>query len=444
MGLGRRPNFEASSSIRKGGRPVPFGDPGFLWGAPALANSGDGRLELFVFDSTNQLFHISQTAWSNGWSGWTAMGAQGEWPATVAPSGDGRLELFAGLNHASQTAWSNGWSGWTQMPPPPAFTANALFAPGIAAQADGRLAIFVANGALWRMEQTAWSNGWSQWQSHGTTGGGRGVTGPVTAGESGDGLIYVFVLDDLGVMWSINQTAPAGGWTGWNSFGTVAPGFDDRPGLARNADGRLELFARGRDGNLYRRSQTQVGQQAPWTGWVSEGNPGVLLFDHPVIGRNADGRLEVFMSAGGAVWSKTQLAASGAWGAWNSEGSGASAFTEAAPEVGRSGDGRLELFCVGVDGNLWHKWQVAVNNGWSNWVSHGRPPDPSLTTVPDVVTEAVNSARDDVLAAQLVPVFLAPKDHKPGTWVGSQSPGAFELVPKGTTVTMQLESGAIP
>jgi len=46
-----------------------------LFGAPAVAASGDGRLELFAFTIDGGLWHIAQTAWSNGWSGWSAQGA---------------------------------------------------------------------------------------------------------------------------------------------------------------------------------------------------------------------------------------------------------------------------------------------------------------------------------------------------------------------------------
>ncbi len=49
------------------------------------------------------------------------------------------------------------------------------------------------------------------------------------------------------------------------------------------------------------------------------------------------------------------------------------------PCLARSADGRLELFIVGIANGpdkritLWHSWQTAPNNGWSNWVSHGAP-----------------------------------------------------------------------
>jgi len=39
--------------------------------------------------------------------------------------------------------------------------------------------------------------------------------------------------------------------------------------------------------------------------------------------------------------------------------------------VGKNADGRLELFVRGTDGALWRRWQTAPNGGWSNWASEG-------------------------------------------------------------------------
>ena len=44
-----------------------------------------------------------------------------------------------------------------------------------------------------------------------------------------------------GALWHMWQTAPNNGWSGWYSMG----GWIDMLDVARNADGRLEIFARG-------------------------------------------------------------------------------------------------------------------------------------------------------------------------------------------------------
>ena len=416
-----------------------------LFGAPEVAASGDGRLELFVFDVQGALWHAWQAQWSDSadWRGWCNLGQSGAWPATVAPNGDGRLALAVAagqqlVQSASQTAWSNGWSGWAALPPvPQAQPGLGFFAPGVAANADGRLELFVANGALWRSQQTAWSNGWSGWQAHSAPNGAL-VLGPVTAGRSGDGRIEVFVIDQHGQMWNIRQSSANGSYTGWNAFGSPGVALDDRPGLARSADGRLELFIRGTDGHLYHQRETGVGTFA-WSGWDTfdaGSTPAGGLIDHPVVGPGADGRLELFLTgADGNIYHAWQTQASNGWSAWVSEGSAGGGFDNfgaAAPGLGRNGDGRLELFAVARDGNLYHKWQTAAGNGWSSWAQLVPRPPPT-TTVPDVVGDDVTTATKEILAAH-----LHVQAHGSGKWVVNQSPAGDTQVPEGSTVHLTV------
>ena len=47
-----------------------------------------------------------------------------------------------------------------------------------------------------------------------------------------------------------------------------------------------------------------------------------------------------------------------------------------APVVGRNADGRLEVFAFEIGGALWHAWQDATSpTGWSGWDSLGGAPD---------------------------------------------------------------------
>src|SRR5580698_7903374 len=93
-----------------------------LFGSPELMPSGDGRLELFVLTIDGGLWHIWQTAWSNGWSAWSHAGSAGEWPVAMARNGDGRLIVFfvtGGISSIEQTAWSNGWAAGPALGTPP-------------------------------------------------------------------------------------------------------------------------------------------------------------------------------------------------------------------------------------------------------------------------------------------------------------------------------------
>ncbi|MDX3135122.1 hypothetical protein PV367_36235 [Streptomyces europaeiscabiei] len=83
----------------------------------------------------------------------------------------------------------------------------------------------------------------------------------------------------------------------------------------------------------------------------------------PVVGHNADGRMEVFVRGlDGAlwhIWHIWQVAPSSGWSGWESLGGGISD-----PVVGSNADGRMEVFARGLDGGLWHLWQSAPSNGW--------------------------------------------------------------------------------
>jgi hypothetical protein len=142
----------------------------------------------------------------------------------------------------------------------------------------------------------------------------------------------------------------------WAPLGGQWPGD---PSVAHNADGRLELFLRGNDTNLY-----HLWQTAPNNGWSEGWAPmGGQWPGDPALAQNADGRLEIFIrgnwpylyhrwqTAPSNGWSEEWLAMRGSW--------------HRPADVTQNQDGRLEIFIVGDDTNLYHAWQTAPSNGWA-------------------------------------------------------------------------------
>jgi PASTA domain len=411
-------------------------------GEPVVAVSGDGRLELFAFGgSSDSVWHAWQAQWSNSsdWYGWCDMGLPEPMRATAGVNADGTLVLAARdessqLSYASQTAWSNGWSAWTALPSVPGGGEDA---PGVAADADGLLQLFLvgpSDGHLYRMGQVSGGNGWSGWQDHGAP--NTYLTGPVTAARSGDGRIEVFAIDENGSVWNIRQSAPYGAYSGWNAYGNPGIAVEDTPALAKSADGRLELFVRGQDLLLYHQWETAVGTFS-WSGWNSfdaASAPGKRFTEHPVVAASADGRLELFLRGGDQnIYHAWQTSASNGWSDWVNEGTAGGGFVTVAPALARNGDGRLEIFALAIDGNIYHKWQTAASNGWGPWTLLD-PKDPSLTTtVPDLIGLSVAHAQEQAQAAQLLLTA-----HGSGNWVGNQSPAGETTVPVGSTVSVGL------
>lgn len=139
---------------------------------------------------------------------------------------------------------------------------------------------------------------------------------PFDVGCNQDGRLEVFRATAWNAASHTYQVAPNSGWIPWESGplgGTIGP-----IAAARNADGRIEVFYPGSDGVRH------GWQTAPNNGWYpacdSVGLPRGRC-DHLYAVSNADGRLEVFR------------------------------LSYADPEYPR--------------GALWHIWQTAPNNGWS-------------------------------------------------------------------------------
>ncbi|WP_111765745.1 matrixin family metalloprotease [Nakamurella deserti] len=313
-----------------------------------VADNADGRMEVFVRGADNALWHIWQTAPSNGWGGWSSLGGVIQGAPTVGRNADGRLEVFArgtdgALWHRWQTAPNGTWSGWESL-------GGGIFQPVVSSNADGRLEVFVKglDGALWHIWQVRPNGTWSGWESLG------GVLGSTVAVDRNqDGRLEVFVRGTDGALYHQWQVAPNGTWSGWASLGGV---ITEAPAVGRNADGRLEVFARGTDGALWH--LWQVAPNGTWSGWASLGG-GITL---PAVRANADGRLEVFVRGGdGALWHIWQLVPNGGWGGWSSLGG----LQTEGPTVGRNADGRLEAFVRGGDGALWHTWQSTPNGVWN-------------------------------------------------------------------------------
>ena len=181
--------------------------------------------------------------------------------------------------------------------------------------------------------------------------------GDAAVAQNADGRLEVFLRGNDTNLYHRWQTAPNNGWSApWAPMGGQ---WHRDPVVARNADGRLEVFIIGDDTNLYHRWQTSPGGRwsEPWTPM------GGQWHHQPVLGNSADGRLEVFIIGDDTdLYHLWQTAPNNGWsapwapmgGQWHHD-----------PVVARNADGRLEVFIIGDDTDLYHLWQTAPNNGWS-------------------------------------------------------------------------------
>jgi hypothetical protein len=291
----------------------------------------------------------------------------------VVLNAGGHLEVFAW--GADGALWHNrqvtsGWFGWSSL------SGAITSEPEVAANADGRLEVFArgTDGALWHRWQVTPGGWWAGWYSLGPPPAQPTpsvMTSTPTVGRNADGRLEAFARGTDGALWHNWQATPGGSWAGWASLGGA---ITSETAVAANADGRLEVFARGTDNALWHNSQVTPGDWSG-SGWTSLGG---VITSNPAVARNADGRLEVFAgSTDGALWHNWQDTPGGSWAGWASLGGAITSETAAAANA----DGRLEVFARGTDNALWHNSQVTPGD-WSGsgWTSLGG----AITSAPTV------------------------------------------------------------
>jgi hypothetical protein len=234
-----------------------------------------------------------------------------------------------------------------------------------------------------------------------------------------DGRLELFTHAPLGsgaALWHASQTAPNGDWSSLSPFGDAPAGsFFGAFDVAQNKDGRLEVAVLGGDHAVWHRWQT--APNGDWSDWSSLGHPGGPLVEAGplVLARNGDGRLEVFTAASdGAMWHRWHRVGGGGWvDDWSSLGGpgGLPPAYSQGPVVGQNGDGRLELFAVARSGMLWHRWQRVGGGGWADWSSLGSADEDKF---PDGLAVAANADGGLVLVATLGPRSAPPFEW--GLW----------------------------
>lgn len=186
----------------------------------------------------------------------------------------------------------------------------------------------------------------------------RYIYGPRPA-PSGTQEIFAIGTSSLysGGLWHRWQYSPNGGFV--NGWEWLKGGSIRDPVIGKNADGRLQAFVIGGIDKVYTKWQTKLG--GPWSDWLKLGGS----MDKIIVEREDDGRLVIFaIGKDKSVYMKGQFGPNSysGWSNWISMGgNGIKNIT-----VGKNADGTLELFVIGGDNAVYHKWELEPNGFWSN------------------------------------------------------------------------------
>jgi hypothetical protein len=304
---------------------------------------------------------------------WASMAGTFHHDPVVAQDRDGRLEVFmldesGRLFDLGQSAANGGWwSAWADLGPPPPGGAAGKLAAG--RNADGRLELFLRgnDGQIYTRTQHSAGGALSPtWTSLGGS-----FQHDTVVGQNRDGRLELFVVGDDGHLFELVQTGGNGSWPpSWADLGPGPPGGAGGDlGVGRNLDGRLQLFLRGSDGHIYTRAQQAAGGVlAP--AWTSLGG----AFQHdPVVARDLDGRLELFvLGENGHLFDLAQTAPNGSWWPTWADLGAPPLGGAAALGAGCNLDGRLQLFLLGNDGHMYSRTQQGAGGALTpTWTSLG-------------------------------------------------------------------------
>jgi len=231
----------------------------------------------------------------------------------------------------------------------------------IGTNADGRLEAFGlgSNNTVWHTRQAVASGDWDgSWQLLHTDQSADQRT-QLTVARNSDGRLELFGLSSDKRIWHTLQTAPNDVWDdGWQELYSSNDKLKTIT-VAQNADGRLQLLGVGTDDRVWHTFQT-----APNGNWVGNWQPiAAGKMSNVWVGINVDGRLEAFaVSSDDKVWNMAQVTPGGNWAGTWAPFYGDDKVRSLA--VGRNLNGQLEVVGVGPDQRVWRTWQTAKNGPW--------------------------------------------------------------------------------
>jgi hypothetical protein len=280
------------------------------------------------------------------------------------------------------------WADWASRGRP---REAEISRPFVQRNEDGRLEMFVAGqGAIFNIAQQFPNAGWREtWLSKDRPSARVGVKAHVV-GRNADGRLEILALGDDGGLWQKWQVTPNDGWSEWNTLGTPSSeiSLNEQFTVGRNEDGRQEVFAVGSDGNVW-----QIFQTAPnggWSDWTKLGQPrpGIRHVDRITVERNVDRRQELFvMGSDDALWHVWQVFPNAGWSDWESLGQPRDAFPKtndrdiSQPVVQKNADGHLEVFAPGNGAfcNRWQEMPLAFPIHWRHEGWNAKPkPKPNV------------------------------------------------------------------
>lgn len=335
------------------------------------------ELELYALGEDRTLLHKRQLC-TGGWTKWTSMGGVFTSGPQVIMNFNHEAEVF--IIGADKTLWHKRAVNRNSTQFTAFRTMGGHFSspPTVATDSEGLIHVFVRgmDRALWHKMQKRLDDGtlgWHDWNSLGGT-----LTSTPQAMVDSEGLMHVFSRGMnralLHKQTVFNETYHVS-WTSWESLGGNLASAPKSVALGDSVN-FIEIYARAADKGLWRKRQVldieNMDFPVKWSMWEALGG---VFSSGPDAIVNANGNLDVFArGTDKSIWHKQQVLSSdqGAedWTAWASLGG----IVSTTPSAVKEEEGLVHVFARGVDRAIWAKYQVRGANStvsWTPWYSLG-------------------------------------------------------------------------
>lgn len=336
-------------------------------GGLRVAPTGDGRLALFARGMDNTLQNLTQVT-PGVWGGatWNNLGGIITTNPVVFPaSTNGRLEVYArGLDNSLwcdyQTKPDGGPGDWIWK----GLKGQITTEPGVFRNADDRMEVVVANasrGLETTFQQGAPSGTWTSEQGNWTSLGGK-TSGQAAIIQGEDGRLAVFHRGGNNHLYEKGQWPAGGYWSDWSDHGGE---LRSEPTAILHKNGTMHVFAVGPGGGLYH--LPQLVPNSTWGTWEEITSTSDPLSHRPAAVLNAGGDIEVFARSHATHINHYRVVN----GAWSMIRHDTGSLDISGPTAARNADGRLEVFYRGADNTVWHTAEFTPGGPWMQHASLG-------------------------------------------------------------------------
>ena len=349
-----------------------------------LGSNSENKTEIYALGKDQNLWTIWQK-FDGGWSAWKSHLGKPQCGIdnllAVGKNSDNKLEIYAlGKDQNLWTIWQysapqTGWSPWSSHLGRPPCGIDNLLAVGKNSEKKIEIYALGKDQNLWTIWQyPAPRTGWSPWSPH-LGKPPAGIDKLLSVESDSNNKIEIFVLGKDQNLWTIWQyPAPQTGWSSWNSLGKPPCGIDNLLAVGKNSDNKLEIYALGKDQNLWTIWQKSDGG---WSSWSSHLESPPCGIDNLLgVGKNSENKIEIYaLGKDQNLWTIWQYPAPRTgWSPWSPHLGKPPAEITSKLLVGKNSDNKVEIYTLGKDQNLWTIWQYpAPQTGWSSWNSLGKP-----------------------------------------------------------------------